>query len=565
MVAAFFYKELCLLQPPLPWNFQLKCRYLTYFMQFMALLKETDITPVVVFAGLNLPFKKSAHEERLRARQAALDQGLELHKQGKLAEAEERFRESVAVSDDMVNGVISKLTEQKIQCIVAPSEAAAQLAYLAKTGKVDAVYTGNLDPLVFGCPKILYNVMPYGFGVEIFMDKIINNRESIFHKCNAETIRHICMLSGGDYLPAVKGVSPTTLLNLYKRSNNNTDQVIINLKQQLKNDLPVDYGKRFQLANLGSLYQWVYDMDKKSYVRLNPLPSHYSKDYVAQMLGDIPTEQQCNMLSINDIASKRNSKQEPITKKSHAYADSDKENDMPSHHGSPSSKPPKSPLAPTASLRTKARRHESQLRLPGSSSNVPSPESASVKTTALKKDEMASNSTTVKSTNIATTASTKTYGAKVSVENVRKASHAKSQTSRSQTSDMGSQRLPSLLPKKRCFEETEHSASTVQGNVAKRHMPSHLRTTIVPQQTCHQTKPTPSSCDQLAKKKPLSSSNSDDKEKTTTTTTTITTTTTTTTTRKRSFNQVEDSPNASQCNQPRKKALPSASLLKRHQ
>lgn len=41
-----------------------------------------------------------------------------------------------------------------VDCIVAPYEADAQLAYLNKTGMVQAIITEDSDLLAFGCKKV---------------------------------------------------------------------------------------------------------------------------------------------------------------------------------------------------------------------------------------------------------------------------------------------------------------------------------------------------------------------------------------------------------------------------
>lgn len=41
-----------------------------------------------------------------------------------------------------------------MECIVAPYEADAQMAYLALTGDVDAVLTEDSDLLTYGCPVV---------------------------------------------------------------------------------------------------------------------------------------------------------------------------------------------------------------------------------------------------------------------------------------------------------------------------------------------------------------------------------------------------------------------------
>ena len=51
-----------------------------------------------------------------------------------------------------------------VECIVAPYEADAQLAYLQKEGIVDFVITEDSDLLVFGCQRVLYKMDESGKG-----------------------------------------------------------------------------------------------------------------------------------------------------------------------------------------------------------------------------------------------------------------------------------------------------------------------------------------------------------------------------------------------------------------
>ncbi|OAD07675.1 hypothetical protein MUCCIDRAFT_135323 [Mucor lusitanicus CBS 277.49] len=302
--------------------------YVNYFMQFMGLLEYHGVTPIVVFDGLPLPLKQITNDERRRNRQTALKQGLHLYEQGKIAAAEKFFQQSVSISNEMIIAVIRKLMEKKIQCIVAPNEADAQLTHLANTGKVDAVVTEDSDLLAFGCTKVIYKIDRYGDGIEICMDKVINDYRSTLYEYDAETIRHICILSGCDYLPSVKGVGLKTILKRYE-INRNTDQALYHLQHQFKKDFPADYIEKFYFANLGFLHQWVYDMDEKNYVRLNPLPSECTEDDV-RLLGRIPTVQDSTMFRVNKVIPKPKSKDTPlkeaITEEFLGYTQSAKEN-----------------------------------------------------------------------------------------------------------------------------------------------------------------------------------------------------------------------------------------------
>ncbi|KAL7325967.1 Rad2 nuclease [Mucor circinelloides] len=272
--------------------------YVTYFMDFMYLFKRHNVTTIVVFDGHHLPLRQATNDERRSHRQEALKEGLTFY-----------LSESEIITNDMVIDVLRELSEENIQCIVAPNDADAQLTHLAKTGKVDAVITDDSNLLAFGCPKIIYNMNLYGQGTEITMDQVINNENSVFYNYDLETIRHICILSGCDYLPSIKQVSLKTILNTYKR-NNNTDRALYNLQYKYKKDIPRGYFEKFYLANLGFLHQWVYDIDEKNYVRLNPLPKECSDDDI-ELLGRIPTVQDSTMFCVNEIIPKAKPKDNP--------------------------------------------------------------------------------------------------------------------------------------------------------------------------------------------------------------------------------------------------------------
>ncbi|KAL7324122.1 Rad2 nuclease [Mucor circinelloides] len=338
--------------------------YVTYFMNFMGLFKYYNVTPIVVFDGLDLPLKQGTNDERRSNRQEALKEGLTFYSNGEIEKAKKNFKKSVTITHDMIIDVLRKLSAEKIQCIVAPNEADAQLTHLAKTGKVDAVITEDSDLLAFGCPKIIYKMNLYGQGTEITMDQVINNENSVFHNYDIETIRHICILSGCDYLPSIKQVGLKTILKRYEQSKS-TYRVLYNLQYKYKKDIPRDYFEKFYLANLGFLHQWVYDIDEKNYVRLNPLPEECSDDDI-KLLGRIPTVQDSTMFRVNKIIAKAKPKDNPlkeaITMEFLAYADSTKENIMPEHLASPflvplpkslesskSTKSSKSPESPTSS------------------------------------------------------------------------------------------------------------------------------------------------------------------------------------------------------------------------
>ncbi|CAO0801536.1 unnamed protein product [Mucor circinelloides] len=240
----------------------------------------------------------------------------------------------------MIIDVLKELSAKKIQCIVAPNEADAQLTHLAKTGKVDAVITEDSELLAFGCPNIIYKINLYGQGTEITMDQ----------------------------------VGLRTILNRYEQIKN-TDRILYNLQYKYKKDIPRDYFEKFYRANLGFLHQWVYDIHEKNYVRLNPLPKECSDDDI-KLLGKISTVQDSAMFRFNEIIPKAKPKDNPlkeaITMDFLAYADSTKENIMPEHLASPFLLPlPISLESPESTKSTKSTKSSKSSESPTSSEMKP--------------------------------------------------------------------------------------------------------------------------------------------------------------------------------------------------
>ena len=66
----------------------------------------------------------------------------------------EHFVKAVEITHEMVLEVIKVLRQKHIDYIVAPYEADAQLAFLARSGFVDFVITEDSDLVPFGCPQV---------------------------------------------------------------------------------------------------------------------------------------------------------------------------------------------------------------------------------------------------------------------------------------------------------------------------------------------------------------------------------------------------------------------------
>lgn len=90
----------------------------------------------------------------LRNRQINLRKAHELMQMGQYAEAKNLMKRSIDITHEMALKLIKECHKMNIDCIVAPYEADAQLAYLNINKIVDVVITEDSDLILFGCKKV---------------------------------------------------------------------------------------------------------------------------------------------------------------------------------------------------------------------------------------------------------------------------------------------------------------------------------------------------------------------------------------------------------------------------
>lgn len=97
-----------------------------------------------------------------RDRENARQKAAALVAQGNFEEARKYQQRSVDVTHEMALELIKRCREVNVDCIVAPYEADAQLAYLNKVGLAEYVITEDSDLILFGCRKILFKLDAFG-------------------------------------------------------------------------------------------------------------------------------------------------------------------------------------------------------------------------------------------------------------------------------------------------------------------------------------------------------------------------------------------------------------------
>ncbi|KAG8123534.1 hypothetical protein E2320_018884 [Naja naja] len=204
-------------------------------------------------------------------RQKNLLKGKQLLREGKLSEARECFARSINVTHAMACQVIKAARAQGIDCLVAPYEADAQLAYLNKAGMVQAIITEDSDLLAFGCKKVFLKIDKFGNGLEIDQARL-GMCKQLGDVFTEEKFRYMCILSGCDYLPSIHGIGLGKSCKLLKIANNpDIIKVIGKMGQYLKMNISVseEYIQGFIRANNTFLYQLVFDPVRRKLVPLN--------------------------------------------------------------------------------------------------------------------------------------------------------------------------------------------------------------------------------------------------------------------------------------------------------
>ena len=102
--------------------------------------------------------KKRIETQRKKAREDSRMKAEELLKAGEINKAIRKFMEAVEINSLMVYHLTQVLDSMNVQFIVAPYESDAQLTYLFKAGKIDAVITEDSDLLAYGVTRVFFKM-----------------------------------------------------------------------------------------------------------------------------------------------------------------------------------------------------------------------------------------------------------------------------------------------------------------------------------------------------------------------------------------------------------------------
>ncbi|KAF8994488.1 PIN domain-like protein [Cyathus striatus] len=176
---------------------------------------ENGIKPAYVFDGRPPELKKGTLSKRLERREEAKAEEEEAKEVGTTEDMDRFSRRQVKVTREHNEEVMRLLKLMGIPVVVAPSEAEAQCAELARGGKVYAAGSEDMDTLTFNAP-ILFRHLTFSEAKKMPISEINLKLALAGLEMNMSQFIELCILLGCDYLEPIKGVGPKSAMKLIK-------------------------------------------------------------------------------------------------------------------------------------------------------------------------------------------------------------------------------------------------------------------------------------------------------------------------------------------------------------
>nr|CAB3474441.1 unnamed protein product [Digitaria exilis] len=301
-------------------------RHIEYCMHRVNMLRHYGVKPILVFDGGLLPIKGGQETKRARSRKENLERAREHEAAGNSRAAFECYQKAVDITPKIASELIEVLKKEKVDYIVAPYEADAQMTFLSVNKLVDAVITEDSDLIPFGCSRIIFKMDKFGQGVEFQITRLERNRELDFNGFTRQMLLEMCILSGCDYLPSLPGMGVKRAHALIQKLKCH-EKVIKHLRYSAFSVPPL-YEENFKKAIWAFKFQRVYDPATEDIIHLSIftwLPQNIAKGIA---LGNIDpltkepfeTKPECSAPAVEKVHPTR----EPI-----AYSNGKKRLDLP--------------------------------------------------------------------------------------------------------------------------------------------------------------------------------------------------------------------------------------------
>ncbi|CAB3260287.1 unnamed protein product [Arctia plantaginis] len=246
--------------------------YIKYCMKYVTMLLSKNIKPILVFDGRHLPAKAMTESKRRESRDVSKKRAAELLSLGKTDEARSYMRRSVDITHAMALGLIKECRKRNVDCIVAPYEADAQLAYLNIKNIAQLVITEDSDLILFGCTKVMFKMDLDGTGTLVDTAKLPLSMKCPIEHYSFDKFRQMCIMSGCDYLPSLPGIGLAKARQFVTATQDSNFANALKKLPSFFNKLSLvmtdEYRENFLKAEATFKHQYVYDPLERRMVRL---------------------------------------------------------------------------------------------------------------------------------------------------------------------------------------------------------------------------------------------------------------------------------------------------------
>jgi exonuclease-1 len=228
-------------------------RILPYLNTRLQRVLGCGVTPVIVFDGQSLPQKAATDAKRHRDRSEALAAALSMEARGQVSESWHFFQRAVEIGSETVLTWICELKRLRVEYIVAPYEADAELAFLARSGYVDAVLTEDGDLLAYQTPVTLFKLDDAMAATCVRYADVLDRL-----RLTPDQFAVMCCFAGCDYIEHISRMGIQTALKLIRRAGSGREMVAM-LRVDGKFAVPDDYDAQLERAAMTFAAQKVYD------------------------------------------------------------------------------------------------------------------------------------------------------------------------------------------------------------------------------------------------------------------------------------------------------------------